>query len=97
MSSRNKYLTPEYKEKAGNIFKSLLKAKQDFKSNKNIKSIAADIKKSLNKIETAIIDYVEIRDWQTLEAAKQSTKTVVIAVAVKIQNVRLIDNIVCSK
>ena len=97
MSSRNKYLTPEYKEKAADIFKSLIQAKKDFKSNKNIKSIAAGIKKSLNKIETAIIDYVEIRDWQTLEAARQSTKTVVIAVAVKIQNVRLIDNIVCSK
>ncbi|MDD5021556.1 MAG: pantoate--beta-alanine ligase [Endomicrobiaceae bacterium] len=97
MSSRNMYLTQEYKEKASNIFKILIRSKKDFALNKDIKLIINNIKKSLNKIETAIIDYVEIRDYDTLEVAKQTTKTVVVAVAVKIQNVRLIDNIVCKK
>jgi pantoate--beta-alanine ligase len=97
MSSRNAYLTQEYKEKANNIFKNLLKAKKDFGLNKDIKLIINEIKKSLNKIKTAIIDYVEVRNFSTLEIAQQTTKTAVIAVAVKIQNVRLIDNIICKK
>lgn len=97
MSSRNVYLSPEYKEKASNIFKILSNAKKDFILKKDIKLIINNIKKSLNKIETAIIDYVEMRDCNTLEIAKQTTNAVVIAVAVKIQNVRLIDNIICEK
>ncbi|GAB1401952.1 pantoate--beta-alanine ligase [Elusimicrobiota bacterium] len=97
MSSRNVYLSQEYKEKAGNIFKILSNAKKDFLHKKNIKLIRNNIKKSLGEIDTAVVDYIEIRDCKTLEPATQKTNAVVIAVAVKIQNVRLIDNIVCEK
>lgn len=97
MSSRNVYLSQEYKEKASNISKILSNAKKDFVLNKGIKLIINNIKKSLSKIETAVIDYVEIRNSNTLEPATQKTNEIVIAVAVKIQNVRLIDNIVCEK
>jgi len=97
LSSRNSYLNSEYKEKAGNIFKILSNAKKEFASNEDINNIVKKIKKSLNAIESAQTDYVEIRDASTLDTAVQTTKSVVIAVAVRIQNVRLIDNIICKK
>lgn len=97
LSSRNSYLSPEYKEKASAIFKILSNAKKEFELNENINNIVRGIKKSLNAIKSAQIDYVEIRDAATLDAAVQTTKSAVIAVAVRIQNVRLIDNIICKK
>lgn len=97
LSSRNAYLSAEYKEKASNIFKILSNAKKEFDCGEDINNIVKKIKKSLNAIESAQIDYVEIRDASTLDAAVQTTKSAVIAVAVRIQNVRLIDNIICKK
>lgn len=97
LSSRNAYLSAEYKEKASNIFKILSNAKKEFDCGEDINNIVKKIKKSLNAIESAQIDYVEIRDASTLDAAVQTTRSAVIAVAVRIQNVRLIDNIICKK
>ena len=48
-------------------------------------------------IPTSKIDYVELRNSETLDLATDKDKSIVIAVAVKVANVRLIDNIVCKK
>ena len=56
-----------------------------------------DIKNNLSKIKNCSVEYVEIREAETLKEIKENTKNVVIAVAVKINKVRLIDNIVCKK
>ena len=55
------------------------------------------IEKNILAIPTSKIDYVELRNSETLDSATDKDKSIVIAVAVKVANVRLIDNIVCKK
>lgn len=95
MSSRNTYLSQEAKENASNIHKILVNAKKSFNSGKNILSIIKEAGILLSKIENSEVDYIEARDSNTLQPAQQTSKKVVIAVAVKVQNIRLIDNILC--
>lgn len=95
MSSRNTYLSQKAKENASNIHKILVNAKKSFNSGKNILSIIKEAGILLSKIENSEIDYIEARDSNTLQPAQQTSKKVVIAVAVKVQNIRLIDNILC--
>lgn len=95
MSSRNTYLSPEAKEQAVNIHKILVNAKKSFNSGKNIDAVIKETAKLLSAIENSEIDYIEARDSNTLQPAVKTTKNVVIAAAVKISNIRLIDNILC--
>jgi len=95
MSSRNTYLSPEAKEQAVNIHKILVNAKKSFNSGKNIDAVIKETAKLLSAIENSEIDYIEARDSNTLQPAGKTTKNVVIAAAVKISNIRLIDNILC--
>ncbi|MEA5001656.1 MAG: pantoate--beta-alanine ligase [Endomicrobiaceae bacterium] len=95
MSSRNTYLSPEAKEQAVNIHKILVNAKKNFNSGKNIDAVIKETAKLLSAIENSEIDYIEARDSNTLQPAVKTTKNVVIAAAVKISNIRLIDNILC--
>lgn len=95
MSSRNTYLSPEAKEQAVNIHKILVNAKKSFNSGKNIDAVIKETAKLLSAIKNSEIDYIEARDSNTLQPAVKTTKNVVIAAAVKISNIRLIDNILC--
>ncbi|MGE4384478.1 MAG: pantoate--beta-alanine ligase [Endomicrobiaceae bacterium] len=97
MSSRNAYLSVEAREQASNIHKILENAKRSFNSGKNIASVIKEAGKLLSKIKNSEVDYIEARDSDTLQPAGKAVKNLVIAVAVKIQNIRLIDNILCSK
>lgn len=97
MSSRNTYLTPQEKEDASGIYKALCIAKKQFGEGKKLKDIKKNIEKNILKIPNSKIDYIEIRNSQTLQEVLNKDKNVVIAVAVKIGKVRLIDNIVCKK
>jgi pantoate--beta-alanine ligase len=95
MSSRNTYLSQEAKENASNIHKILVNAKKSFNSGKNIFSVIKEAGILLSKIENSEVDYIEARDSNTLQPVQTTSKKVVIAVAVKVQNIRLIDNILC--
>jgi pantothenate synthetase len=74
-----------------------MQAKKEFVAHKPIISIIKDIKNNLSKIKGCSIEYIEIRQAETLKEVKENTKIVVIAVAVRINKVRLIDNIICKK
>ncbi|WP_413853875.1 pantoate--beta-alanine ligase [Candidatus Ruminimicrobium bovinum] len=97
MSSRNKYLSTNEALNASIISKVLIQAKKEFTAHKPIISIIKDIKNNLSKITDCTVEYIEIREAETLKEAKENTKNIVIAVAVRINKVRLIDNIVCKK
>ena len=97
MSSRNTYLTPTSKQNACGIYKSLCLAKKQFSEGKKLKDIKKNIEKNISAIPESKIDYVEIRNFENLDLATEKDKSIVIAVAVKVSNVRLIDNIVCKK
>ena len=97
MSSRNTYLSKEEKVQATGIYKSLCLAKQLFCEGKEIEDIKQVVEENILKIPNSKIDYIEIRNSKNLQEVTDSDKNIVIAVAVKVGNVRLIDNMVCEK
>ena len=97
MSSRNTYLSKEEKVQATGIYKSLCLAKQLFCEGKEIEDIKQVVEENILKIPNSKIDYIEIRNSKNLQEVTDLDKNIVIAVAVKVGNVRLIDNMVCEK
>jgi pantoate--beta-alanine ligase len=94
MSSRNQYLTPQQKEDAALIYKSLQKCRHTIKQGEtNAKKIIAEMRKILKQIPSVEIQYVSIVDVETLQNIDKVAGKVLAAVAVKIGPTRLIDNI----
>ena len=96
MSSRNMRLSPDEKEKASVIYKSLLMIKEQFR-----KENPAILKqKAQQMLEEAGLkpDYIEIidaKDFSVVEKWETNKKTVALA-AVFINEVRLIDNMILN-
>ena len=98
MSSRNAYLSPEDRKKATVLNRSLVKAKELFDSGeKKTYNIVQTVKKSIESVEGVSIQYVEIRDAETLERVEIVNRPAVIAVAAMVGSVRLIDNIIIGR
>lgn len=92
-SSRNTYLSPEERQAALILSKSLNRGQELIEAGEKD---AAVIKKAITEmIETeplAKIDYVELVDWNTLEPVEKIEGSVLNAIAVYIGKTRLIDN-----
>ena len=94
LSSRNKYLSPKEKEDALVLQKSLKKAKAMLDDHKDPKDILAEMKKIIEEVDYAKIDYIKIVDAKNLEDVDKITDDVLVALAVEIGPARLIDNII---
>ncbi|MBU1044097.1 MAG: pantoate--beta-alanine ligase [Candidatus Omnitrophica bacterium] len=97
MSSRNAYLDAKYRRDAILLYLSLKKAKHLIaKKLRKTAKIISQMKRLLSQSEFATIDYIVIVDADSLNEVKQlKAKTkVLIALAVYIGKVRLIDNII---
>ncbi len=94
MSSRNQYLSPDNRQKALNLNKSLKKADEMIQNGiTNCQTISDEIKKMINPSETVKIDYISICHPQTLEESDRlPINKVLIALAVFVGKTRLIDN-----
>ncbi|MFH1428263.1 MAG: pantoate--beta-alanine ligase [Candidatus Margulisiibacteriota bacterium] len=96
MSSRNEYLAPEDRKTAARLYESLKAAANAYDKNitdvNEIKSIIENIIQKEPRKSDLKIQYLEICDPETLEAVDQLTRGVLIAMAVFIGEVRLIDN-----
>jgi len=93
MSSRNANLKPELRSSALALFKSLNKAQKLLK--KGIKDaciIITEISDFISSHPETEIDYVSICDSETLESVDTIEKQALMALAVKVGSVRLIDN-----
>ena len=98
MSSRNTYLTAEQRKAALSIHRSLRKASELFRSGERDPGRIIDAVKEVVRREKGIsIEYVEIRDANTLEEIECIEEQAVIALAMKVGKVRLIDNLVFRK
>ncbi|KAI3742027.1 hypothetical protein L1987_59706 [Smallanthus sonchifolius] len=96
MSSRNVHLSPQQREQALSISRSLFEAKSAAKSGKNISS---ELRRSvIESIEAAggKFDYVEIVDQESLQTVEEIKNGVVVCVAAWFGKVRLIDNMEIS-
>jgi len=95
MSSRNTYLGSEQRKAALSLSRSLQKASELFRSGeRNCGRIIDTVREVIQREKGIIIEYVEIRDAKTLEEIEFIGAQAVIALAMKVGRVRLIDNLV---
>ena len=98
MSSRNLRLSDEERQKASIIFKALREAKIAAKNGeRNAATLAEIVRKTIETEPLAAIDYVAVVDNETLEPVEKiGESAVLIAVAARFGNVRLLDNAVLN-
>lgn len=97
MSSRNIRLSPEERQRAPVLYRTLSRAREQIEhgerdAHKVIASMRAQIERELSKD----IDYIAIVDPDSLEELAHIVGPVVIALAVRLPTVRLIDNIAAT-
>ena len=98
MSSRNTYLSPEERQRALILHRSLLKGKNLFQSGERKASALLNaVTESIKSVDGVTLQYVEIRDAETLEKIENVDKTAVVALAAIVGSVRLIDNIIIGR
>jgi pantoate--beta-alanine ligase len=95
MSSRNVYLQKNERDSALSLSRSLNLAKSIYDSGeRNAKKILNEVKTFIEGFPYTAIDYVKICDTTTLQDIDHLEKEAVLALAVKINKTRLIDNYV---
>ena len=99
MSSRNRYLNRQDRARALILFKAL-KFGEELILSKDEED-AVMVRKEINRIISsepkAVTEFVEVVDPVSLERIEKITGSVVIAVAVRINDTRLIDNLLVAK
>jgi pantoate--beta-alanine ligase len=94
MSSRNAYLDPEQRARAGVLYRALSAAADRYAAGeRNAEALRAVIHLTLAQVETTGVDYVSVADPDTLEELDQVTTGALISLAVRFGATRLIDNI----
>ncbi|SFA46151.1 pantothenate synthetase [Parageobacillus thermantarcticus] len=94
-SSRNIYLSPEERKEAPALYQALQRAKQAIENGeRHPETVCALVKDYIQANTSAEIDYVEIYAYPELKPLEKLRGKVIIAVAVRFANARLIDNIV---
>jgi pantoate--beta-alanine ligase len=97
LSSRNVYLNPEQRNAALCISQSLQEAEQMIRSGeRRISPLLKRMTEIIDGQDLASIDYIAIVDTGSLEPLKEIKKEALIALAVFVGNVRLIDNVMVS-
>jgi pantoate--beta-alanine ligase len=94
LSSRNRYLSADEREQASVLRRALLATESAFRrGEKNAAKLRALVLKTIAEAPLARVDYVEVRDGETLAETKIARGGCVIAIAVYFGRTRLIDNI----
>jgi pantoate--beta-alanine ligase len=93
LSSRNRYLSPEQKEKASYLYRGLKSAEILFRNGeRRAEVLAAQVKKTLAQAELCA-EYVECVDFESLRQVEIIERPVTLALAAYVGPARLIDNI----
>jgi len=94
LSSRNRYLSPEFRLQAPALYQALSAARQ---MARNGQRRASDIKRHMRRIialraPAGTIDYIAFTEMETLRPTRLVEKNTVVSLAVRLGSVRLIDN-----
>jgi pantoate--beta-alanine ligase len=93
MSSRNRYLSPAARGRALVLWKSLQLAEELVaQGERSAEKIIDQMRKVIITAEDARIDYIALVDPETLQSVLSITGRTLAALAVTIENTRLIDN-----
>jgi pantoate ligase / CMP/dCMP kinase len=96
-SSRNQYLSPTGKSQAAVIYRSLVQAQALAKGGEiNSPSILAAVITELATVPEFELEYLELVDQYSLQSLDTLEKSALVAIAGRIENTRLIDNIVIT-
>ena len=91
MSSRNAYLSPAERQRALCLSRALRSAEAMLEAGeRNVKKLLAAVRDEMAGVD---IDYVELMDAETIQPITEVGGTVLLAVAAKVGETRLIDNI----
>lgn len=95
MSSRNERLTKQERDLAGIISKALFNIK-DLYTSKSVSELKVLGNKLIQTVPSIKMEYLEISDAETLQPISdfKHSKSAVVCIAVKLGDVRLIDNVV---
>lgn len=94
-SSRNTYLSADARAKATILHKALTKGEEMVRSGeKDATKVVDTVTNIIESEPLAKVDYVEVVDWNELQKTDVIDGPVLTAVAVYIDNVRLIDNFI---
>ncbi|MFA5629717.1 MAG: pantoate--beta-alanine ligase [Dehalococcoidales bacterium] len=95
ISSRNVYLSPEARQSATVLYRSLMLARDLYEQGeRSAETIRKEMVRLIKTEETARIDYVSIADPVTLDELDEVSGKALISLAVKFYKTRLIDNII---
>ncbi len=98
MSSRNTYLSPEERKSALCLNRSLAAARENYE--RGVTAVAQLREKVLEILRaepSAVIEYVEFRNKDTLETVEHAADDTLLALAVRIGETRLIDNMIAGR
>ncbi|WP_373539587.1 pantoate--beta-alanine ligase [Chamaesiphon sp.] len=98
LSSRNQYLSPLGRSQAAVIYRSLQQAQLlAQQGEQNARSLLAVVAHELATVPEFQLEYLELVDLDTLQSIDTLSQPALVAIAGRIENTRLIDNIVIGK
>lgn len=93
LSSRNIFLTPEQRQEALVLSRSLNEAQGHIQAGeRSARTVENQIREKITHGSQGVIDYVEVRDAEDLSEVIEIQRPVLIALAVRFGTTRLIDN-----
>ena len=97
LSSRNKLISKKAINKSGIIFETLLFVKNNFVNN-SYKQLIKNVKQKIEDISNFKLEYFEIRESETLNPydEKNKKKSYRAFICVKVEGIRLIDNLLIN-
>ncbi len=97
MSSRNTLLSAPARQRASALYQALTRGREQVeRGEREASQIIANIQAHIDRIPDAAIDYIAIAQPDTLAEITHITGPVVIALAVRLSKVRLIDNVIAT-
>lgn len=97
LSSRNQYLTDEQKQQAAVLYRSLQQAVQVFDAGERSSTVLlATVKQELATANAVQIEYVELVHPTTLMPLEKVEEAGLLAIAARVGQARLIDNVILS-
>jgi len=98
MSSRNSYLSPTERSAALCLSRSIEAARALYQSGEKAPSILRErVMEEIGAETAAVLEYVELRDGDTLEEIRKTDGRTLLALAVRIGKTRLIDNCILGE
>jgi pantoate--beta-alanine ligase len=98
MSSRNSYLSPTERSAALCLSRSIEAARALYQSGEKDPSILRErVMEEIGAETAAVLEYVEMRDGDTLEEIRKTDGRTLLALAVRIGKTRLIDNCILGE